>query len=74
MCFSQKTEQPNNLREHPLPGPMSDGNMVPQSRHARPDVYTIQVQEGSVKSSRDGHAMILAGGPATGQSNLGAPF
>jgi len=58
-----ETEQAKNLREHPLPGPMIDGNLPPHQaavdiaavnefRDMRePGVYTIQVQERSVKSN-----------------------
>ena len=58
-----ETEQAKNLREHPLPGPMIDGNLPPHGwaidtvavneyRDMRqPGVYTVQVREGSVKSN-----------------------
>jgi hypothetical protein len=58
-----ETEQSKNLREHPIPGPMIDGNLPPH-RYAvdtvavneyrdmrEPGVYTIQVHEGDVKSN-----------------------
>ena len=58
-----ETEQAKNLREHPLPAPMIDGNLPPHQwavdtvavndyRDMRqPGVYTVQVREGSVKSN-----------------------
>jgi len=58
-----ETEQAKNLREHPLPGPMIDGNLPPHQWAVdtvavnefcdmrQPGVYTVQVQEGSVKSN-----------------------
>ena len=58
-----ETEQARNLREHPVPGPMIDGNLPPRGwaldtvavneyRDMRqPCVYTVQVREGSVKSN-----------------------
>ena len=58
-----ETEQARNLREHPLPDPMIDGNLPPHGwaidivavnefRDMRqPGVYTVQVREGSVKSN-----------------------
>jgi hypothetical protein len=61
--WTLKTDEAKNLREHPLPGPMIDGNLPPHQaavdtagvnefRDMRePGVYTIQVQEGSVKSN-----------------------
>jgi hypothetical protein len=58
-----ETEQAKDLREHPLPDPMIDGNLPPHGtavdvaavnefRDMRePGVYAIEVQEGSVKSN-----------------------
>ena len=58
-----ETEQAKNLREHPLPGPMIDGNVLPRQRAVdkvavnefcdtrQPGVYTVQVREASLKSN-----------------------
>jgi hypothetical protein len=58
-----ETEQSKNLREHPVPGPMIDGNLPPH-RYAldtvavneyrdmrQSGVYTVQVREGNVRSN-----------------------
>jgi len=61
--LTPETEQARNLRDHPLPAPMIDGNLPPHGwaidtvavneyRDMRqPGVYTVQVREGSVKSN-----------------------
>ena len=58
-----ETEQAKNLREHPLLGPMIDGNLLPHQWAVdtvalkefcdmrQPGIYTVLLREGSVKSN-----------------------
>ena len=58
-----ETELANNPREHPLPGPMIDGNLPPHQWAVdtvavnefcdmrQPGIYTVLLREGSVKSN-----------------------